>query len=189
MAEIVGKRLVEENFPGSTLHRARGSVHVTDGRVLHSQRKQSAIQASLDVSNLDVFLQSNGCSPSCVVHIEENDIAWQGKLFVFYFLQTHNIEVLAVDKGTERVDFRGVRNSADIYRSDVVRRESHLYVVVHFSIFVVVVRAWFFTSWSSSASPAASRGTEIVGFVTVAGFALRAQYNIWFFEYVFHGLR
>lgn len=78
VAEIVGKRLIEEMFSSCALRRTGGSVNVTDSRVLHSQRQQSAVQTSLDVSGLDVFLQSNSCPSPRVVHIEVNDVARQG---------------------------------------------------------------------------------------------------------------
>ena len=76
--------------------------------------------------SLDVLLQSNSSSSSRVVDVEENDIARQGELFVLYFLQTHDIEILTVDKRSERVQFCRVRDGTDVDRRDVVRRESHL---------------------------------------------------------------
>lgn len=49
------------------------------------------------MSGLDEYLQSNGCTPSRVVYVEEDDKARQGELFSFYLLWTHDIEALTIE--------------------------------------------------------------------------------------------
>lgn len=66
----------------------------------------SNCESFLDVSDLGVLLHCNSGASSCV---------------------THDIGALATDEGSERVEFRGVRDCSDVDGFEVVRLESHLW--------------------------------------------------------------
>lgn len=119
-AKVVCESVVKKVFPVCSLCGSRRCIDVAKCSVVDLECYQSTVQAFLHVRKVNMLSEGNCGASSSMVNITYNVKPRQGKLLIFNFLHTENVQVHSPCECAEGLNFGGVSYCVDIDGCNII---------------------------------------------------------------------